>query len=243
MSLRDDYADKGLQVIVKLANIQLTPEKPNYDGGTWHVEGQIVGILIHLGRNYGLQRRLERTHCGHCDYYYCSSNITTSRLSFRHTVDSHPSNIHYPQNHRTWLSTLFHCKNEEPSVQHTGSVVAREGRLITFPNIMQHRVESFELEDKTKAGHRKIVALFLVDPNIKILSTAKIPCQRQDWWEEELEKDPALASEAAGKSFDDFPIEMDDAKEYRLKLMDERKVQGQIQREEFEEYTFSLCEH
>lgn len=29
-----------LQIIVKLANIHLTPENPSYDGGTWHVEGQ-----------------------------------------------------------------------------------------------------------------------------------------------------------------------------------------------------------
>jgi len=32
---------KTLQVIVKLANIVLTPEKPEYEGGTWHVEGII----------------------------------------------------------------------------------------------------------------------------------------------------------------------------------------------------------
>jgi hypothetical protein len=30
---------KRLQVIVKLANIQLTPENPSYPGGAWHVEG------------------------------------------------------------------------------------------------------------------------------------------------------------------------------------------------------------
>ena len=30
---------RTLQVIVKLANIVLTPEKPNYPGGKWHVEG------------------------------------------------------------------------------------------------------------------------------------------------------------------------------------------------------------
>ena len=35
----------GLQVIVKLANIELTPEKPAYAGGTWHVEGQLVSNL------------------------------------------------------------------------------------------------------------------------------------------------------------------------------------------------------
>lgn len=32
------FSTNGLQVIVKLANIQLTPEKPTYDGGSWHIE-------------------------------------------------------------------------------------------------------------------------------------------------------------------------------------------------------------
>lgn len=31
---------RSLQVIVKLANIVLTPEKPEYPGGKWHVEGK-----------------------------------------------------------------------------------------------------------------------------------------------------------------------------------------------------------
>jgi hypothetical protein len=29
---------------VKLANIELTPDKPEYDGGSWHVEGQLVSV-------------------------------------------------------------------------------------------------------------------------------------------------------------------------------------------------------
>ena len=37
-----------MQVIVKLANIHLTPEKPEYPGGTWHVEGQLVRISFLL---------------------------------------------------------------------------------------------------------------------------------------------------------------------------------------------------
>jgi hypothetical protein len=40
--LRKTFGQRGLQVIVKLANIHLTPEKPAYDGGVWHVEGQLV---------------------------------------------------------------------------------------------------------------------------------------------------------------------------------------------------------
>lgn len=42
VDLRKDYGERGLQIIVKLANIHLTPETPEYNGGTWHVEGQMV---------------------------------------------------------------------------------------------------------------------------------------------------------------------------------------------------------
>jgi hypothetical protein len=46
--LKVKYGKRGLQVIVKLANIHLTPEKPKYEGGTWHVEGQMARILFLL---------------------------------------------------------------------------------------------------------------------------------------------------------------------------------------------------
>ena len=49
--LKARYAERGLQVIVKLANIELTPEKPKYEGGSWHVEGQMVGLVCAAYRN------------------------------------------------------------------------------------------------------------------------------------------------------------------------------------------------
>jgi hypothetical protein len=45
LSLKEKYGDLPLQVIVKLANIELTPEKPEYEGGTWHVEGKRVRFV------------------------------------------------------------------------------------------------------------------------------------------------------------------------------------------------------
>ena len=44
VDLKRDYGHRGVQVIVKLANIHLTPDKPEYEGGTWHVEGQLVRL-------------------------------------------------------------------------------------------------------------------------------------------------------------------------------------------------------
>jgi hypothetical protein len=46
LDLKKEFGQRGLQVIVKLANIHLTPEKPTYDGGTWHVEGQLVRLRL-----------------------------------------------------------------------------------------------------------------------------------------------------------------------------------------------------
>jgi hypothetical protein len=36
--LEEEFRDRGLQVIVKLASVELTPEKPGYSGGSWHLE-------------------------------------------------------------------------------------------------------------------------------------------------------------------------------------------------------------
>ena len=48
VDLKREYGDRGIQVIVKLANIHLTPEKPEYEGGTWHIEGQLVRLCLFL---------------------------------------------------------------------------------------------------------------------------------------------------------------------------------------------------
>ena len=139
-------------------------------------------------------------------------------------------------------------------MQEVGSVVCKEGRLLTFPNILQHQVQPFKLADPTKPGHRKILALFLVDPGIRIISTANVPPQQRHWWSEGVTKAFANSGEAIGKlsaelkekvfeDVEDFPIGMEEAKEIRLQLMDERKNYVTEQGRNFERLTFSLCEH
>ncbi|KAK2757529.1 hypothetical protein FQN54_004498 [Arachnomyces sp. PD_36] len=230
--LRRTYGHRGLQVIVKLANIQLTPEKPKYEGGTWHIEGQ---------KNEHI--------CATALYYYDSENITESRLAFRHQVYGREPTVSYEQNHNGWLKVVFGVENDEPPIQNVGDIECREGRVITFPNVLQHRVQPFELQDATRPGHRKILALFLVDPNIRIISTANVPPQQRDWWGEEVKSTSVINSlpvelqEEVVRAVDDFPIGMEEAKEIRLELMDERKHFVVTQTEAFKSGEFSLCEH
>ncbi|EEH19936.2 hypothetical protein PABG_02195 [Paracoccidioides brasiliensis Pb03] len=232
VDLQREFGSTGLQVIVKLANIHLTPEKPRYNGGAWHVEGQLNEHI-----------------CATALYYYDSENISESRLGFRQFSDPEEANeISYEQDHHQWLTDVFGCTNNGPALQNIGDVVCKEGRLITFPNVLQHRVSPFKLEDPSKPGHRKILALFLVDPHIHIISSAHVPCQRRDWWGEQVPwqhitgKLPQELANEVVSHIGDFPISMKDAKELQLELMEERKAIV-VEQTRAMDIEFSLCEH
>lgn len=157
-------------------------------------------------------------------------------------------NIEHEEGHENWLKSVFGCEQNGPCVQDVGSVVCKEGRLLTFPNVLQHRVGPFRLQDTSKPGHRKILALFLVDPAIRIISTAHVPPQRKDWWNEELVRQGALnrlPRELQIQIFDkaDFPLTQKEAERLRLVLMKERKSFSVRHQETFERNVFSLCEH
>jgi hypothetical protein len=94
--------------------------------------------------------------------------------------------------------------------------------------VVQHRVGEFELVDPTKNGHRKILAMFLVDPYVPILGTDKVPPQRKDWWAVEVRKIKPFAT-LPGEIFEriidcvePFPISWESALEIREELMETR---------------------
>ncbi|KAL7622746.1 hypothetical protein AAE478_006424 [Parahypoxylon ruwenzoriense] len=200
---------EGLQVIFKLANIHLNPEDPEYYGGTWHIEG-------------ALNDRIAATAL----YYYDMENITDSRLEFRQSLDGAKLSLMPPEGEfeslDRWLGT-----NDIP-LQHLGGVVTRSGRLLAFPNIFQHEVHPFRLQDRTKPGHRKLLAMFLVDPHTRVLSTGVVPPQRRDWWAPEVRKVRPFCSlprevfDIIIEQVDGFPMSWDDALEARNMLMRER---------------------
>ncbi|MGV9273768.1 DUF4246 domain-containing protein [Streptomyces griseosporeus] len=160
-SARVGLRGRRLQVIVKLASIHLTPDKPEYPGGSWHVEGMLNERIVSTGI-----------------HYFDSENITESRLSFRAALDD----PHYEQNDDNGMREVYGLENEDALNQVLGSASTPEGRCLAFPNILQHRVGSFRLADPTRPGHRKILAFFLVDPSEQIVSTSDVPPQ-QPWSE------------------------------------------------------------
>ncbi|RXW14624.1 hypothetical protein EST38_g11231 [Candolleomyces aberdarensis] len=135
-----------------------------------------------------------------------------------------------------------------------GAAKTIEGRLITFPNILRHGVERFKLADRTKPGHMKIVALFLIDPNVRIICPASVPCQRLDWWREAnltqvppngspslLESPPVGVQDQVFEQVQELSISLQEAKESRLKLVRERRNFSLDNQRVLEGRTFSLC--
>jgi hypothetical protein len=167
-TLRQQFADTGLQIIVKMASIELTPEKPEFAPGGWHVEGQMNEHIV-----------------GTALYYLDSENVTDTHLEFR-TLTSSDQYDKYPVDQQcfNWMESVFgtNLGSGSPCLQNYGSVATPQGRLLAFPNIFHHRVSGFKLADPTKPGHRRFIALWLVDPLTRIISTANVPPQQAEWW-------------------------------------------------------------
>ncbi|KAF2488955.1 hypothetical protein BU16DRAFT_520007 [Lophium mytilinum] len=230
-----DFKDfSKIQVIVKIATIHLTPEKPAYAGGSWHIEGQ-------------LNEHIAATAL----YYLDNSNITDSHLAFRQKVDVDDDiNMKtYNQSDYDGVEYVYDIEQEGPGIQNLGQVLTREGRLLVFPNVLQHQVQPFKLVDETKPGHRKILALFLIDPYQRIISTANVPPQQKDWWAELVRDEtrvgdlPAELQNFIVDDVTDFPISIEEAKKIREELMEERRAFVDEVNEEYESEQFSFCEH
>ncbi|TFK79080.1 hypothetical protein K466DRAFT_606414 [Polyporus arcularius HHB13444] len=225
---------RQISVIVKLANIVLTPENPSYPGGSWHVEGMANERIVATGL-----------------YYYASENITESRLAFRVQVgtDAESMDMQYQQSDNRGYRAVFGFANDDALNQELGHIVAEEDKCIAFPNIYQHRVEPFELADRSRPGHRKILAFFLTDPFEVVHSTMNVPPQQREWYLDEMNRIPALRK-LPRELFDmiaeyvlEGTITRAEAEADREELMEERKNFVMEHNEEVFEVSFNLCEH
>ncbi|KAK6607426.1 hypothetical protein H4I96_03661 [Botrytis cinerea] len=246
LRLAHQFHESGLQIIIKMASIELTPEKPEFPAGSWHIEGQMNEHIA-----------------GTALYYLDSENITSSDLSFRmQTREDINNDLETGQDSYSWLE---------------------QGRLLAFPNVFQHKVSSFRLEDPTKPGHRRFIALWLVDPTLRVISTANVPPQQLDWWADSvfgntpearraamsklpaelvmLLKESGLNTDTSTKDMkfspelmemvreyfndNDNPLLMgiEEAKEHKLKLMEERGAFVTTTGEAWHNTGYNFCEH
>ncbi|CAD6445649.1 503657a0-9e61-4476-b8f8-1007d2edc4da [Sclerotinia trifoliorum] len=192
-----------------MASIELTPEKPEFPMGGWHVTETLSmkGNLILTGFN--IEGQMNEHIRGTALYYLDSENITSSDLSFRmQTMEDTGEELDVGEDAYHWLEQVYgtYLRSEKsPCLQNYGSVETRRGRLLAFPNVFQHKVSSFRLKNPTKPGHRRFIALWLVDPHIRIISTANVPPQQMNWWVDSVFGD---TPEARNNALEKIPAEL-----------------------------------
>lgn len=141
-------------------------------------------------------------------YLSVSDNISNNHLSFRTLIDEDD------------VSDSGRYPGEEISlVNNLGKVPTPTGRALVWENSFQHQVGFLKVpQTSPKTGIRKILCFFLVDPDIRIIST-KIVSPQQNL----------------------IPIEI--AMEHRQKLMNQRKYKASRDEVEWEHRTYTFCEH
>ncbi|KAK5992452.1 hypothetical protein PT974_05856 [Cladobotryum mycophilum] len=243
------FKDTGLQVIVKIASIELGSSKPVFPLGSWHIEGQMNERIV-----------------GTALYYVDSENIMPTQLQFRMSTDWEDIQDWYgASNDRyQWLERVYGTKfssyDDGRCLQNYGLVDTRPGRLLAFPNVFQHRSSWIELDNPSKPGRRSFIALWLVNPVTRIISTANVPPQREDWLAENAFDNGTGTSNAEKNSrIYQLPGELtemvheevrnsrlmgdEEAKEHRLKLMEERTNFQEKSHKEWQQRDYNFCEH
>lgn len=167
-------------------------------------------------------------------------------MEFRHIAetDSLTEVIHEP-NDSVWLKQVYGFDVGDSPIQNSGSIECRVGRVVMYPSTIQHRVTGYKLTDPSKKGYTKSLIMFLVDPNIRIISTANVPPQRLDWTfgEDEL-GDLSKSLDKLSTEFEDrkdnLPMSMSEAKELHSEFLNEGVQFTRYQQVAFESKVISV---
>lgn len=124
---------------------------------------------------------------------------------------------------RTWA-----MKDGDPCHQYIGAKPINTGLAIAFPNIYQYRHPPFRLHDPSRKGHQRLVAFYLVDPEVQpVISTSRVPPQQKTWIKAAVEKyiDPRLPVELVEKivSQVEGKLSRDEAMNHRQEMLEERR--------------------
>ncbi|KAF7159165.1 hypothetical protein CNMCM6106_006298 [Aspergillus hiratsukae] len=174
ISLQERFRTDGLQIIVQVTSIDLTPDRPSYAGDQeFHVAGMLNEHIVATAV-----------------YYYEVDNIIDAKISFEQeaVIDNESFNVKNEDFiNRVWdIPDCEVPEDDEPwrfpqALQTLGAITISSGRFLAWPNTLRSKAESFSLEDPSRPGRLRFVTLWLVDPHYRICSTRNVPPQRHDW--------------------------------------------------------------
>ncbi|KAJ5770862.1 uncharacterized protein N7511_002913 [Penicillium nucicola] len=173
ISLQDQF--EGLQIIVRVSTIELTPEEPFYYGDSHH---NVAGILN--------EHIVSTAVC-----YFDMHNIKDAKVSFQQEthIESDDFNIaEYTAMDRVFDVPSWPFRSDDPcypeALQAMGSIpILRNGQFLAWPSTLRSKAEPFGLADPLRPGHLRFATLWLVDPHYRICSTQNVPPQDPSWVE------------------------------------------------------------
>lgn len=204
IALEETFRQDGLQIIIEMESIELVTGETaiDIDESTWESDSLRNEHIVALA-----------------EFTYSAENMAEVRQDFRETTPMDERFYHFVKyrepspildalpRERCWLGLggeiekqhLYDMFTQPPlmnaAVSHhiawrpCGSVAMRSGRLVTYPNVFQHRYRRFEALDPTKPAHHRRIKLSLVDPNYRICSTRNVPPQQHSWRTERISAD------------------------------------------------------
>lgn len=220
--LRESWQEQGLQVVVQITRTTLSPEQPYAEEQDWHIHGTITDRIVAAAV-----------------VVVDSHNVATQSINFRVQADlcAGECGLLRPTERRA-LEITFGLSEEPraiddrvPALQELGSVRLPVGRLVAYPNALQHRMQPLHITDPDSPGHQDRLTILLVDPHYRLCSTANVPPQRHDWWFnaslEGLDWPKKLPFEMLYEIesyVDDFPVGMGRARAWRAKMQHDTQV-------------------
>lgn len=176
-------------------------------------------------------------------------NIENVCMHYRQISDTRAfQDLNYERGDTVWLEEIFGLRYDESPVQEVGYIECSQGKMVVWPNTIQHNI-IFTLKDKSQLGHVHAVNFMLIDPNIRIISTANVPPQRLDWKPEteqalkrgiDVRKLPIDEKLKILPREGDFPWILHDAREILMESKEERKKFNHYQNVAFHSKNISL---
>lgn len=217
VDLKKEFWNSGVQMILQMRDVELNVENPKYQGEPWHVQGQCNERI-----------------CATAYYIYSTSNLSAENpptMSFRCRIHPEESGLADAEiREPPYAPEMYGAKDGDPVLQEMGTLTLRQGRLIVSPNTFQIKLNAFIPEDKARPAHCKILMLHLLDPNRRAMSTSLVPCQRRDWWAEEVRKRctrfrrlPVELWDRIVEMVDGWPIGPEEAERLRGEFVEERE--------------------
>ncbi|OOQ88845.1 hypothetical protein PEBR_11698 [Penicillium brasilianum] len=212
--LQGTSRQNGLQVVVEISRIELTPENPTYSGDDHFQTEGLRNDRIAASSVFVVE----------------ATNITQPRITFEHEDKIHAMELEckVPDAIATVFDVPYFEVFEEtaPRALHVfGSIPLVEGRLLSWPNTFRSKRESFSLVDSNQPGNLTVIKLRLVDPHYRICSTQNVPPQQHDWWATEAQRAlgldqrlPPELVELVMKQTDWWPISRAEAERLREEL-------------------------